>query len=91
MLELDEATKWKNPNIHSYFIKNLKHLQRILVICIKSDKNLYSSDMTTAYCVKCREKREIKDPKKVKLKNGKPALKGTCSKCGTTVFRIVKS
>ncbi|MCH7968554.1 MAG: hypothetical protein IH841_04840 [Thaumarchaeota archaeon] len=46
--------------------------------------------MTTAYCMKCREKREIKDPKEVKLKNGRPAIKGTCSKCGTKVFRIGK-
>ena len=46
--------------------------------------------MTTAYCVKCREKREIKDPKEVTLKNGRPAVKGTCPKCGTKVFRIGK-
>jgi len=47
--------------------------------------------MTTVYCVKCRKKREIKDLKKVKLKNGRPAVKGTCPKCGTKVFRLVKS
>ena len=47
--------------------------------------------MTAAYCVKCREKREIKDPKKVKLINGRPAVKGTCPKCGSKVFRLVKS
>ncbi|SVD93147.1 uncharacterized protein METZ01_LOCUS446001, partial [marine metagenome] len=29
--------------------------------------------MTTAYCVKCRTKREIKDPQEVTLKNGRPA------------------
>ena len=46
--------------------------------------------MTTAYCMKCKEKREIKDPKEVKLKNGRPEIKGTCSKCGTKVFRIGK-
>ena len=46
--------------------------------------------MVTAYCVKCREKRDIKDPTEVKLKNGRPAVKGTCTKCGTNVFRIGK-
>jgi len=46
--------------------------------------------MVTAYCMKCREKREIKDPKQVKLKNGRPAVKGSCPKCGTNVFRIGK-
>ena len=33
---------------------------------------------------------EIKDPKKVTLKNGKPATQGVCPKCGTKVFRIGK-
>jgi DNA-directed RNA polymerase subunit RPC12/RpoP len=44
--------------------------------------------MTQAYCVKCKAKVEIKDAQKVKLKNGKPATKGVCPKCGTKVFRI---
>ena len=46
--------------------------------------------MVQAYCVKCRKKREMTDPKKVTLKNGKPALKGKCPKCGTGMFRIGK-
>ncbi len=44
--------------------------------------------MVKAYCVKCRAKVDIKDPEKVTLKNGKPATRGTCPKCGTKVFRI---
>ena len=44
--------------------------------------------MTTAYCVKCRTKREIKDPEETTLKNGRPAMKGTCPECGTKMFRI---
>ena len=44
--------------------------------------------MTIAYCVKCKAKREMKDPKKVKMKNGKPAMKGKCPKCGTGMYRI---
>ena len=47
--------------------------------------------MATAYCVKCREKREIKDPQETTLKNGRPALKGTCPECGTNGFRIGKA
>ena len=46
--------------------------------------------MTTAYCVKCREKVEIKDAQETTLKNGRPAVKGVCPKCGTNVFRIGK-
>ncbi|MBE3095294.1 MAG: hypothetical protein IMZ52_09710 [Actinobacteria bacterium] len=41
-----------------------------------------------AYCVKCKAKVEIKDPKDVIMKNGRPAVNGTCSKCGTKVFKI---
>ncbi|HEX9709445.1 MAG TPA: DUF5679 domain-containing protein [Candidatus Thermoplasmatota archaeon] len=44
--------------------------------------------MVTAYCVKCKTKREMKNPKKTKMKNGKPATKGVCPKCGTTLYRI---
>lgn len=44
----------------------------------------------TAYCVKCREKRVMKDRESVTLKNGKPASKGTCPTCGTKMFRIGK-
>ncbi len=40
------------------------------------------------YCVKCKAKREIKNPKKVTLKNGSKATSGTCVKCGTKVFRM---
>jgi len=43
------------------------------------------------YCLKCREHREIKDPEAVTLKNGRPATKGKCSVCGSTVFRIGKA
>ena len=44
--------------------------------------------MPQAYCVKCRKKVEMKDAKKVTLKNKKSATKGICPKCGTKVFRI---
>ena len=41
-----------------------------------------------AYCVKCRQKREIKDPVADYNKAGAPVTKGTCSECGTKVFRM---
>jgi predicted RNA-binding Zn-ribbon protein involved in translation (DUF1610 family) len=44
--------------------------------------------MTQAYCVKCKAKREMKDEKKVTMKNGKKAVKGVCPKCGTGMYRI---
>jgi len=43
-----------------------------------------------AYCVKCRAKRKIKNPEETIMKNGRPAIKGTCSTCNCKVFRIGK-
>ena len=44
-----------------------------------------------AYCMKCKKKVDIKDPKSITMKNGRPATQGTCPKCNTKVFRIGKS
>ena len=41
-----------------------------------------------AYCVKCKAKKEMKDPTAITMKNGKPATTGTCSTCGTKMFKI---
>lgn len=46
--------------------------------------------MATAYCVKCRTKREMKDPKPIVMANGKPATTGVCPVCKTKMFRIGK-
>jgi len=43
-----------------------------------------------AYCVKCRRKVEIKNPKAIRMKNKRPATQGVCPRCGTKVFRIGK-
>ena len=42
-----------------------------------------------AYCVKCKSKRDIQNPEKVTMKNGRNALKGTCKVCVTNVYRIL--
>ncbi len=41
-----------------------------------------------AYCVKCRTKREVQDPQPVFTEGGKPATRGICPVCGTTMFRM---
>jgi hypothetical protein len=43
---------------------------------------------TVAYCVKCKAKQEMKDPKSITMKNGRKATQGTCPKCGTKMFKI---
>lgn len=46
-----------------------------------------------AYCVKCKQKREMKDAKEVSMKGkgGKErrAMTGVCPVCGTKMFRIM--
>lgn len=44
-----------------------------------------------AYCLKCRTRREIQNPRPVTLKNGKPATQGVCPVCGTTMYKIGKA
>jgi RNase P subunit RPR2 len=44
-----------------------------------------------AYCMKCRIKKVMTDPKQITMKNGKPATQGVCPDCGTKMFRIGKS
>ena len=40
-----------------------------------------------AYCVKCKTKREMVDPEATFNKIGAPVTKGTCSVCGTKLYR----
>ncbi|MEN9935165.1 MAG: hypothetical protein RLZZ387_1744 [Chloroflexota bacterium] len=44
-----------------------------------------------AYCVKCKTKREINDAHEETLENGRRALRGVCSVCGTKVTRFLPS
>ena len=46
--------------------------------------------MVEAYCVKCKGKKEMKDPKQGKTKKGGDIVKGKCPDCGTTVCRMGK-
>ena len=41
-----------------------------------------------AYCMKCKQKQEMKDATQTTMKNGKPAMTGTCAVCGTKLFKI---
>ena len=41
-----------------------------------------------AYCVKCKAKREIKEPQAVFTAAGTPATKGVCPECGIKMFRM---
>lgn len=40
-----------------------------------------------AYCVKCKEKREVQNPQPAFNRGGTPITRGTCGVCGTTMIR----
>jgi len=41
-----------------------------------------------AYCVKCKQKREINQPEATYTASGTPATRGVCPVCGTRLFRM---
>ena len=42
----------------------------------------------TAYCVKCKVTRSMKDGRAIFMANGRPAAEGVCQECGTKLFKI---
>jgi RNase P subunit RPR2 len=44
--------------------------------------------MLSGYCVRCRTTVPIKNPQRVRMKNGRAATKGVCPNCGTGIYRI---
>jgi DNA-directed RNA polymerase subunit RPC12/RpoP len=42
------------------------------------------------YCVKCKAKKTMDNAEEITMKNGRPAVQGTCPDCSTKIFRIGK-
>ena len=90
-----EIKKLENINVEQEIIKPLrkqnKKLDKIEKKLNRSTKKISKkSDPTEAYCMKCKTRRKIKNPKETTMKNGRAAVKGTCSVCNCKVFRIGK-
>lgn len=56
----------------------------------KSKKSKSKSNTALAYCVKCKKKCKMSNPKEVTLKNGRKALKGECVNCKVMMFVFLK-
>jgi uncharacterized protein DUF5679 len=54
----------------------------------RRDRDMEGGPVAEAYCVRDKQKVEIQNPQRITMKNGKPAIKGTCPICGNSVFRI---
>ncbi len=48
-----------------------------------------SDAAVTGRCMKCKETREMKETEEVVMKNGRKAMKGVCTVCGTKMFKIL--
>ena len=58
--------------------------------CVDYSNEKRQEAVMQAYCVKCRKKVEIKNPKAMTMKNKRPATQGVCPNCASKVFRIGK-
>jgi len=47
----------------------------------------WNKELLLAYCFKCRQRREIQDPKQVFLRDHISAVEGTCPVCGSKLYR----
>jgi hypothetical protein len=50
-----------------------------------------SDEQQEGYCVKCKAKRPIVKAETVQMKNGRPAIKGSCGTCGTGIYKILSN
>ncbi len=41
------------------------------------------------YCMRCRDHREMKEVVKLSMKNGRNAVKGTCTACSAGMYKIL--
>lgn len=55
------------------------------------DEELFDDEPIEAYCVRCRETVFVENPVAVWTRKGVPAMRGECSVCGGTVFRMGKT
>ncbi len=49
------------------------------------------ADEVMAYCVKEKAQKPMVDAQEVTLKNGKHALQGRCSSCGTKMMKFIST
>lgn len=50
-----------------------------------------ADEVVMAYCVKEKAQKPMKDAKVVTLKNGKHAMQGVCTSCGTKMMKFVSA
>jgi hypothetical protein len=54
-----------------------------------SANNITMANEVEGYCMKCKAKQKMANTSKVEMKPGRFAMKGTCSKCNTGMYKIL--
>ncbi|MGC2574800.1 MAG: DUF5679 domain-containing protein [Candidatus Nitrosopolaris sp.] len=44
---------------------------------------------TEGYCMKCKVRRDMRDEKRVRMKDGRSGISGICTVCGGKMFKMV--
>jgi hypothetical protein len=57
----------------------------------KKKKKSDMTDSMTGYCLRCKKKQDIENPKINVTKNNRHMIKGTCPDCDTTICRFISS
>jgi hypothetical protein len=49
----------------------------------------YGKLTTEGYCMKCKVRRDMRDEKRVRMKDGRSGISGMCTACGGKMFKMV--
>ena len=63
------------------------HVSKRASLIFKHEK--YGKLTTEGYCMKCKVRRDMRDEKRVRTKNGRSGISGMCTVCGGKIFRLV--
>jgi Domain of unknown function (DUF5679) len=91
-LKGNSAGNWKGPRMVVRSQRSGKRAGGAATRNLLSSGNIYlrrsvkmATATSTGYCMKRRAPREIKDPKPITMKNGRPATEGSCQICATKI------
>ncbi len=95
-VELEDKTKEAEIDAHiedkdvsAGLVSNVEPEDKTLETTVEAEDDIVVLEVTEAYCVKCRQKQAIQGAREVTTKKGRSAIEGTCSVCGTKVFRFI--
>ena len=63
------------------------HVSKRASLISKHEK--YGKLTTEGYCMKCKVRREMRDEKRVRTKNGRSGISRMCNLCGGKMFKMV--